>query len=100
MPFSLNAANVPCSDGRHQCFAAPVPLESGAQDQRLWTGPSGRGTLPEAAERWGHAQVSRSNSPPVSMGLWGSTWSDAIFLFYSFTFSPRKFTLRPFAKHF
>lgn len=55
----LNMPRVPRSDGRHPCSAAPVPPESGAQDQRLWTGPSSRGTLPEAAERGGHAQVSR-----------------------------------------
>lgn len=89
MPFSLNAANVPCSDGRHQCFAAPVPLESGAQDQRLWTGPPGRGTLPEAAERWGHAQVGQQVklTPRLNgfVGLHLVRWYFFVLLFYIFT---------------
>lgn len=59
----LKVPLVPRPDGRRRCSAAPVPPESGAQDQRLWTGPCGRGTLPEAAERGRHAQVRVVSSP-------------------------------------
>lgn len=101
--IGLNVAHVPYSDGWHQCSAAPVPLESGAQDQRLWTGPSGRGTLPEAAERWGHAQVSSVELTTHLDGCVGLHLVRCFFFFFwfcSFTFSSRRWILLPFDRHF